>query len=35
MVKKKSACNAKDLSLIPGLARSAGQGMATLSSILA
>ena len=32
---KESACNAGDLSLIPGLGRSPGEGMATHSSILA
>ena len=32
---KESACNAGDLGSIPGLGRSAGEGMATHSSILA
>ena len=32
---KKSACDAGDLGLIPGLGRSPGEGMATLSGILA
>ena len=32
---KESACNAGDLSLIPGSVRSPGEGMATYSSILA
>jgi hypothetical protein len=32
---KEPACNAGDLGLIPGLARSPGEGMATHSSILA
>ena len=32
---KESACNVGDLDSIPGLGRSLGQGMATLSSILA
>ena len=32
---KKSAFNAEDLGLIPGLGRSPGEGMATHSSILA
>ena len=31
---KKSACNAGDLGLIPGLGRSLGKGMASHSSIL-
>ena len=31
---KESACNARDLGLMPGLGRSPGKGMATLSSIL-
>ena len=33
-VGKESACNAGDPSLIPGLGRSTGEGMATHSSIL-
>ena len=32
---KESACNARDLDLIPGSGRSPGEGMATHSSILA
>ena len=32
---KESACNAGDLGSIPGLGRSAGEGMATHSSVLA
>ena len=32
---KESACNARDLSLIPGLGRSPGEGNGTHSSILA
>ena len=35
MVKKKSTCNAEDLDLIPGSARSPGQGMAAHTGILA
>ena len=31
---KKSACNARELGLMPGLGRSLGKGMATLSSFL-
>ena len=31
---KESACNAEDLSFIPGLGRSPEEGMATHSSIL-
>ena len=34
-VKKKSTCNAGDVSSIPGSRRFPGQGMATCSSILA
>ena len=32
---KESACNARDLGLIPGLGRSPGEGNGTHSSILA
>ena len=35
MQDKESACNAGDVGLIPGLGRSAGEGNATHSSILA
>ena len=32
---QESACNARDLGLIPGSGRSSGEGMATHSSVLA
>ena len=35
LVSKESACNARDLGLIPRLGRSLEEGMATHSSILA